>query len=163
MDSRAAWSAAGGVLTVVCGTNAVAWAAASAPTHSALPAWPAYAFCVIAVCGLYAAVAPLLRIWPFASLRSPGEVLDERIRLGRRARERITRERLDDTEATIEYTRWFIRTADALDARVPALADRFTDAKLSEDENLWRRDPLGNFVDDPQTPLMVPGRRGWPP
>jgi hypothetical protein len=144
MDSRAAWSAAGGAVIVVSGTNAGAWAVASAPADSALPLWPAYAFGGIAICGLYAAIAPLVRIWPFSALRSAGEVLDEHIRLGRAVRERIRHEQVSDTEATIDYVRWFMRTADALDDYVPSVADQFTFARLSEEENVLG--PQGRLV-----------------
>lgn len=125
MDGRTAWSAAGGALVVVAGTNAVAWAAAASSPNSNLPSWPAYAFGAIAVLALYASLAPLLRIWPFGSLRSPPEVIDDCIRAGRDARERIARLGLSDEDAQIEYTRWFIRSSNAIERYVPAVADEF--------------------------------------
>src|ERR1039458_2611162 len=91
MDNRTAWSAAGGVVTAVCGTNAVAWASAASASKLGLPSWPAIAFGAIAVIGVYGTIAPLARIWPFRALRAPKEVLDEQIRLAREARERIVR------------------------------------------------------------------------
>jgi hypothetical protein len=125
MDSRAAWSAAGAAVTAVAGTNAVAWATASTAPHAALPSWPAYAFGGIALLGLYVAGASLLRIWPFGALRAPREILDERIRLGRDARERIVRLGLADEDAQVEYVRWFVRTSAAVERYVPAVADEF--------------------------------------
>lgn len=129
MDSRGAWSAIGGALFGVCATNAVAWAVASAPAGSPLPAWPVFVFAGFAVVGFYIAAAALLRRWPFAMLQSTGELLDECIRDGRAARERVLREGLTDNDVIFEYSLWFLRTSNVLDSRVPALADRFNRAR----------------------------------
>jgi hypothetical protein len=59
-------------------------------------------------------------------------------------RERIRPEQVSDTEATIDYVRWFMRTADALDDYVPSVADQFTFARLSEEENVLG--PQGRLV-----------------
>lgn len=129
MDSRGAWSAIGGVLFGVCATNAVAWGVASAPADSPLPPWPVVVFAGFAVVGFYTAAAALLRRWPFGMLQSTGELLDDCIRDGRAARERITREGLADNDAIFEYSLWFLRTSNMLEARVPALADKFNRAR----------------------------------
>lgn len=136
---------------VVSGTNAVAWATASAAPHSALPPWPAYAFGGIALAGLYAALASLARIWPFGALRSPSEVLDERIRLGRDARERIGRLGLSDHDAQVEYVRGFTRTGAALERYVPAVVDDFMLADVD--------DPLTARSSDSASAIKHPASR----
>lgn len=62
-EDKGAWSALGGVLTVVMGTGAIAWAVAAAPAHSDLPALPAYVLGGLALVSLYFALTPLLG-WP---------------------------------------------------------------------------------------------------
>jgi hypothetical protein len=132
MENRSAWSAAGAAVAAISGTNAVAWASAASPSGSALPLWPAFAFGAIALVGIFGTIAPLARIWPFHALRSPAEILDEQMRLGHDARERLVRLGLSEKEARLEYVRWFIRTGTLLERYVPAIADEFTLASADE-------------------------------
>jgi hypothetical protein len=125
MDARAAWSAAAGVVTAVSGTNAVGWSVGAAAAHSPLPVWPAYVFGAMSLGGLYCVVAPLLRLWPFRGIRSVRELLDDYIRRGREARDRIIYRRLDDLAAAGEAAEWTLRTTNGLHARFPAITDAF--------------------------------------
>jgi uncharacterized protein YneR len=66
-DDKAAWSAVGGVMTVVMGTLV-----------AASPLWPLWA--VLALIGLYLTLAPLLRAWPWRRpLSTTEEWLQSRI------------------------------------------------------------------------------------
>jgi len=81
--------AAGSVVTTVFAGGAFTWWLASASAGSELPQWPAYAFGVIALFGLYCVFAPLLAWWPFgrlaglrttlAKLQSEGQGLHEQV------------------------------------------------------------------------------------
>jgi hypothetical protein len=130
---RAAWSAAGGIVTAVCGTNAVAWAVGAGAAHSPLPVWPAYTFGSLAVGGCYLIVAPLARLWPFHRLVAPAELLDDCLRLGREARERIIREQLDSWGVARVAGTWQLRTMNRLDRHLPHLADAFMLASGNEE------------------------------
>jgi hypothetical protein len=126
MEQRTAWSAFGGVIALVAGTNTVAWAAGAAADKSTLPWWPVIAFGLITVIGLYIGIAPLLRWPPFHRLsRSTVEVLDECIREGRDARERVLRGKLDEWAVARAASEWMLRTANQLHETYPAILDRF--------------------------------------
>jgi hypothetical protein len=126
VDNRAAWSAAGGIVTVVSAPNAVAWGVAAANSSTPLPAWPAYVFAVLALAGLYLACAPLARVWPFHRLSlAPAELLDDCIRQGIDARERIVREDLNELETTRVAAAWMFLTADHLHEGFPAIVDEY--------------------------------------
>jgi hypothetical protein len=120
----------------MAGTNAVAWAVGAAATHSPLPAWPAYAFGVLAVGGLYCLVASLARRWPFGRVQSVAELLDDYIRRGRDARDRITFEELGPLEAAHVVAEWVWRTANGLHEWFPAIADEFLLA-AGDDQTLY--------------------------
>jgi hypothetical protein len=64
-DDRAAWSAAGGVLTACGAGAAVAWLVAVEPSTASVPVWPVYPFGAVAVVGFYLMLAPLLRLSPW--------------------------------------------------------------------------------------------------
>jgi hypothetical protein len=124
VDNRAAWSAAGGIVTVVCAPNAVAWGVAASTTT--LPTWPAWVFGVLALLGLYLAGAALARIWPFHRLALlPAELLDDCIRLGQDAREHIMRDELNEWETARVAATWTFVTAERLNAGFPAIADEY--------------------------------------
>jgi hypothetical protein len=126
MDQRTAWSAAGGVVTATCGTNAAAWAVGALATKSPLPAWPAIVFGTIALIGVYITVAALAGWWPLARVSmGPAEVLDDCIRRGRDVRERIVHDAFDDWQAARMAAEWTLRTANLLHERYPAVADGF--------------------------------------
>jgi len=125
MESRAPWSAAGGVVAVVFLPNAVAWASAAAPAHSALPVWPVYVFGLLGLCGLYCLIASLVPLWPFGRVRSVPELLDDYIRHGHEARERLIQERLEPLDGAAVVAEWTLRTANGLRARFPAIVDEF--------------------------------------
>jgi hypothetical protein len=92
MDRRLAWSAAGGTVAAMTGTNAVAWAVGSTAAKSTLPLWPVFIFGAMTVLALYVLGAALARWWPFHRLAlAPAELLDDCIRRGRDARERLSR------------------------------------------------------------------------
>jgi hypothetical protein len=116
--------AGGTVLTVSTGA-AITVALAAAPRHSGISAWPAYVFGAVALCGLYLLVSPLLRWWPFAGPSSVADLLDQRIRAGRDARERITYHQLAPMEEAGEAATWVLKTANLLHDYYPAIADRF--------------------------------------
>jgi hypothetical protein len=124
-DNRGAWSAVGAaVMTVAAGAAVTTWLAA-APARSGVSNWPAYVFAVVALAGAYLLVAPLTRCWPFTAPSSIPGLLDECIRAGRDARERITYEQLKPLEEAREVAQWTLRTANRLHAHYPAIADRF--------------------------------------
>jgi hypothetical protein len=124
-DNRAAWSAVGAaVMTVSAGAAVTLWLAA-APAHSGVSSWPAYVFAIAAVAGAYVCIAPLLRFWPFTAPSSIAGLLDECIRTGRDARERITYQQLKPLEEAGEVAQWTLRTANLLHSHYPAIADRF--------------------------------------
>jgi hypothetical protein len=125
MDSRSAWSAAGGVMLVVSATCAITLLVAAAPAHSPVSVGPAYVFGGIALLGLYLMASPLLRWWPFGGPGSISELLDARIRAAREVRERVIFEPLAGVEAAGEVAGWILRTANLLAERHPAIADRF--------------------------------------
>jgi hypothetical protein len=100
-------------------------AVAAAPRHSGVAIWPAYAFGVISVGGLYLLLSPLLRWWPFAGPASVGDLLDQQIRAGRDARERIIYGRLDSMAEASEAAAWTLATANLLHVNCPAIADNF--------------------------------------
>jgi hypothetical protein len=125
VSNRAAWSAAGGVVLVCCASNAVVWIGAAAVPRSGLPGWPAAAFGVAAVAGLYGLIAPLVGLPPFRGFGSVAELLDACIREGRDARERILREPLDDWGIARETATWTLQTANRLHESFPAIADAF--------------------------------------
>jgi hypothetical protein len=135
VDRRLAWSAAGGTVAAISGTNAVAWAVGTSATNSSLPSWPAYVFGVMTLAALYVLGAALARIWPFHRLAlAPAELLDDCIRGGRDARARIMHERLDDWEVAGEAAAWTLRTANLLHAQFPAVADEFLAATGNEEQ-----------------------------
>ena len=133
LDSRAAWSGAGVAVFTVAGGAAITLAIAAASPNSGVSSFPAYIFGAVAFCGLYVLVAPLLRWWPFRAPGSVADLLDERIRAGREARERITYHQLGWVEEANEAARWILKTANLLHARYPAIADRFLLAEGNED------------------------------
>jgi hypothetical protein len=136
MDDRAAWSAAGCVVAATCGTNAGAWAVAASSAGAHLPGWPAVVFGVMATAGLVAAVLSLLRFWPFHGLAiAPADLLDDCIRRGRAARDKIVRGGLDEWEAAREAGVWTLFTSNRLEKHHPAIADRFL-LVSGDDENL---------------------------
>lgn len=110
---------------VMSGTNAVAWAFGATAAHSPLPVWPAYVFGALTVCGLYCVVGSLVPVWPFRRFQSVAELLDDYIRQGRDARERITHEGLESLDAAGVVAHWTLRTANGLHVRFPAIADEF--------------------------------------
>lgn len=112
-------------MAAVSGTNTVALAIAAASAHSGIPPWPAYIFGVITLCGIYVIAAPLVRWWPFTAPGSVADLLDERVRAGRDARERIIFQPMESLEAEGEAARWILRTANLLHDYYPAIADRF--------------------------------------
>jgi hypothetical protein len=128
MDQRTAWSAAGGVVTATCGTNAAAWAVGAASSGSPLPSWPAFIFGAIALVGLYVTFAAILRIWPLHRLRvSSAELLDGCIRHGREARsELVYGKQLDAMAMSGIAAEFYLATANRLDYEFPAIADEFT-------------------------------------
>ena len=116
----------------MAGTNAVAWAVGATATGSPLPAWPAYAFGVLAGVGLYTLVASLVPLWPFGRVQTVAELLDDYIRRGRDARERILSEPLERFEAAGVVAEWVLRTSNGLHERFPAIADEFLLASANE-------------------------------
>src|SRR5580700_1682903 len=115
MDSRLAWSAAGGTVAAMSGTNAVAWAVGATAASSSLPVWPAYIFGAMTLVGLYVLGAALARKWPFHRLAlAPAELLDDCIRQGRDAREDIIQADLNEWEVAGVAAAWTLRTANLL-------------------------------------------------
>ncbi len=98
------------------------WASASASAR-ALPDWPTYAFAALGALGLYCLVASLVPLWPFVRIRSVPELLDDSIRQGREARERIRQERLGGLEAASVAAEWTLRVGNALSRRFSAIVD----------------------------------------
>jgi hypothetical protein len=136
MDARTAWSAGAGVVALMAGTNAVAWAVGASPKGSPLPFWPTYLFAALTAVSLYFIAAPLARLWPFRGLRLPAaDVLDECIRTGREVRERIKRERLNEWDVAREAGLWTLGTSNALHEGFPAIADRFILAARDPDDD----------------------------
>ena len=126
VDRRAAWGTVGVAVIATCGANAAAWAIGAAAQESHLASWPAYVFGGIALCALYLTIATLCKWWPFNRLvMAPAELLDDCIRRGRDARERIIYEQLEDWEAAREAAAWTLRTANLLHEHYPAVADEF--------------------------------------
>jgi hypothetical protein len=144
MELRAALSAAGGVVVVVAGANAGAWAAAAGAKESPLPWWPAILFCGIAVLGLLLMFAALLRWWPFRGLaRSPAEVLDDCIRRGRDVRDQLIYVEIESWDASGVAGEWMLRTANLLHDHYPAILDRFlaTAAPMEHEHGDWQPAP----------------------
>lgn len=133
MDNRATWSAAGGIVTVCCASDAVVWIAAASVPHSGLPTWPGLAFGAVAVLGLYCVFAPLLRLWPFRGFGSVGELLDTCIREGREMRDMLTEHPRGRWGIAYESGEWTLRTAHRLHVGFPAIADAFILAIPPED------------------------------
>jgi hypothetical protein len=158
MGNRAAWSAAGGVVASVSAANAAALAVAATPAHSGVAIWPAYLFGAVALCGLYLLVAPLLRWWPFRGPGSVAELLDERIREGRDARERIIRSPMESLEAAGELATWTLRTANLLHELHPAIADRFLLA--SADHNAFSGQALQIQTINAKLAVLTDARTG---
>lgn len=126
MDQRQAWSAAGGIVAVLAGTNAVAWAVGTSAPASPLPVWPAIAFAFMAVLGVYVLLSALVRWRPFNRLSlPPGEILDACIREGREAREEIVHNSMDTWKSARVAGEWTLRTSNALHEGFPAIVDRF--------------------------------------
>jgi hypothetical protein len=125
MDDRAAWSAAGWAIFAFAGTNAIGWLAGASAAHSPLPHWPAIIFGAFALGGFYLALAPLLRLSPFEGPRSVPEVLDNAIRAGREARERLVEEQLTGFDAAAVAAEWTLRVGNQLHRSFPAIADEF--------------------------------------
>jgi hypothetical protein len=134
VTDRAAWSTAGGVVLTVAAGAAITVGLAAAPAHSGVASWPSYVFGVVALAGLYVLVAPLAGWWPFAAPGSVAQLLDERIRAGRDARERIIYNALKPLEEAGEAGLWILRTANGLHEHYPAIADRFLLASGDESQ-----------------------------
>lgn len=125
MDERAAWSAAGWAIFAFAGTTAIGWLLGASPADSPLPQWPAIVFGVFALAGVYLGLAPLLRVRPFQGPRSVPELLDNAIREGREARERVTLEKLSPLDAAAVAAEWTLQVGHQLHRRYPAIADEF--------------------------------------
>jgi hypothetical protein len=125
VGERTAWSAAGGAVAAVAGTNAATWAVAAYAAHSPLPRWPAYTFGLLAVLALYVLIASLVPLPPFGRIRSVPELLDEYIRDGQDRRDRIVTESLSGMDAAAVGAEWMLVVANGLRARFPAIKDEF--------------------------------------
>jgi len=125
MDDRAGWSTAVLAIFAFAGTNAIGWLIGASTEHSPLPIWPAIVFGAFALAGAYLGLAPLVRRWPFRAPRSVPEVLDDAIRAGRDARDRLVQERLRGFDAAGVAAEWTLRVGNQLHRRFPAIADEF--------------------------------------
>jgi hypothetical protein len=88
-ESGPAGSGAGAAVLTVSAGAAITLAIAAASPHSGVSSLPAYIFGAVAIISLYILAAPLLRCWPFTAPGSVADLLDERIRASREARERM--------------------------------------------------------------------------
>jgi hypothetical protein len=133
MSDRSAWSAAGGVVALVSGTNAIALAIAGDAAHSRIPLAFPYVFGAIALASMYLLLAPLLSWWPFRGPASVAHLLDILIRQGHEARERLLQARVQPLDAATVAAEWTLRSANRLHDNYPAIMDRFLLAAGTEE------------------------------
>ena len=70
-ERRVLWqTACGGVAVIAAGLGGLIWQQASA-VQATIPVWPAYAFGVVALIGLYCVFAPVIHFWPFRPSSEP--------------------------------------------------------------------------------------------